>query len=214
MSTQFWLIRHGETDWNVARKLQGWRDIPLNPTGIAQANALALALQPARFPHAIHAVVSSDLSRALETARIGAARFALPVLTDAGLRERNFGVHEGADWEQMKRSAGQPGQLNVRDPQQPIEGGETLLVFQQRVEQAFEALSHQHAGRHVMVFSHGGVIDAVWRRIHGIPLSQPRQFDILNTSINHFRIDAAQSWHELGWGQTAHLAQDALDEIR
>jgi probable phosphoglycerate mutase len=93
----FLYLRHGETDWNAAGLSQGNVDIRLNPTGVAQAAAAADLLRG----RGIHAIVSSPLSRARDTAQMVAAALDLPVTTDADLREVAFGVQEGqpmADW--------------------------------------------------------------------------------------------------------------------
>ena len=93
----FWFLRHGETDWNARGWSQGSVDIPLNPVGIAQAHAAAVQLQG----RGIRSIVSSPLSRALDTAHAVADPLGLPVETDDGLREVSFGVQEGqpmADW--------------------------------------------------------------------------------------------------------------------
>lgn len=214
MDTHFWLIRHGETDWNAMRKLQGWRDIALNETGIQQARVLAQALQTAALRHRIDTVYSSDLVRASETARIATAHFGLPVRTDAGLRERGFGAMEGSDWQSLKHSADVPGAFNIRDPDTPIPDGETLRAFQQRIVDTFQSLAQRLPGNNVMVFSHGGVIDAVWRRLNGVALEVPRPFDIRNTSINCFSIRAGSDWIPGEWGIVDHLEQPALDELR
>ena len=94
-TSHFWLIRHGETAWNAARRLQGWRDIALNNTGVEQARHLARYLSSPDFTGRVDAVVSSDLSRAHETARVAAGHFGHPVITTPLLRERNFGIYEG-----------------------------------------------------------------------------------------------------------------------
>ena len=88
---QILLARHGETDWNRNGRVQGHTDIPLNATGIAQAQALAerLAGEP------LAAVFASDLERARVTAAAVAARHELPVSIDPDLREKNFGSWEG-----------------------------------------------------------------------------------------------------------------------
>ena len=95
--TTILLARHGETDWNVERRVQGHSDTPLNDTGRAQARALAeeLAGEP------IDAVYSSDLVRAHETARIVAAQRGLEVTAIRDLRERNFGTWEGLTDEEI-----------------------------------------------------------------------------------------------------------------
>ncbi len=93
----FWFLRHGETDWNARGLSQGNVDIPLNPTGLAQARSAAALLRH----RGIRAIVASPLSRARVTAEIVAETLSLPVETDDGLREVAFGVQEGqpmTDW--------------------------------------------------------------------------------------------------------------------
>lgn len=87
----FLYLRHGETDWNAAGLSQGNVDIPLNPTGIAQAKAAALTLRN----RGIRSIVSSPLSRARTTAQQVADALSLPVLEDEDLREAAFGAQEG-----------------------------------------------------------------------------------------------------------------------
>lgn len=93
----FWFLRHGETDWNAQGLSQGNVDIPLNPTGVAQARAAAQRLRN----RGIATIVASPLSRARVTAEIAAEALDLPVALDDGLREVRFGVQEGqpmSDW--------------------------------------------------------------------------------------------------------------------
>jgi probable phosphoglycerate mutase len=87
----FWYLRHGETDWNAQGLSQGNVDIPLNPTGVAQARAAAERLRN----RGIASIVSSPLSRARVTAEIAAEALGLPVTVDEGLREVAWGVQEG-----------------------------------------------------------------------------------------------------------------------
>jgi probable phosphoglycerate mutase len=96
-SVPFWYLRHGETDWNAQGLSQGNVDIPLNPTGLAQARSAAQRLRN----RGIATIVSSPLSRARVTAEIAAEALSLPVHIDDDLREVRFGVQEGhpmSDW--------------------------------------------------------------------------------------------------------------------
>lgn len=93
----FWYLRHGETDWNAQGLSQGNVDIPLNPTGLAQARSAAARLRN----HGIATIVSSPLSRARDTAELAGEALSLPVQIDDDLREVRFGVQEGhpmSDW--------------------------------------------------------------------------------------------------------------------
>ena len=91
--TRFFLVRHGETEWNRERRIQGVSDIPLNDTGRAQAAALGDIL----VGHNFDLIVSSPLSRADETARIIAQRLGMPApITVPDLIERNYGEAEGS----------------------------------------------------------------------------------------------------------------------
>ncbi|MGN6209814.1 histidine phosphatase family protein [Asticcacaulis sp.] len=87
----FYVLRHGQTDWNVQMRLQGSTDIPLNETGRAQAHVAAKILAG----EGINRIIASPLSRALETARIVGAVAGLEPVIDGRLIERNFGLFEG-----------------------------------------------------------------------------------------------------------------------
>ena len=100
------LIRHGETDWNRDRRIQGATDIPLNDTGRAQAHQAATALRE-RLDLARVTISSSDLSRARETAEIIAGDLGLEApRTYRGLRERSYGEAEGLDVDEFRRRWG------------------------------------------------------------------------------------------------------------
>lgn len=143
-----WLVRHGETDWNAAGRFQGWTDVPLNENGRTQAGQLREVLAN----HEFAGVWSSDLARAIETARIAVGEPAV----DRRLRELDFGDLEGAVWDQLDKEtkAGLKEFDSFRSP-----GGESAVAF---VDRVFGFLDALEAGRHV-VFAHGGVIRAIAR---------------------------------------------------
>ena len=151
------LTRHGETDWNAERRVQGHTDTPLNETGVAQAQALAEELAGER----IDAVYASDLSRALDTARAVAEPRGLSIETVAGLRERNFGSWEGMLDEEILE----------RFPQArtgPWGDDETPEQLDERVMEALTAIAAKHPDGQVLVVSHGGPLRAALRRC-GLP---------------------------------------------
>jgi broad specificity phosphatase PhoE len=148
--TTILLVRHGETDWNLERRVQGHSDRALNETGRAQARKLADAL--AEEP--IDAVFSSDLLRAHETARIVAERRGLDVTAIPDLRERHFGTWEGlTDDEIFERFPGaKTGTWG---------DGETREEMAQRVLESLRRIAEAHPGGRVLVVSHGGPLRAV-----------------------------------------------------
>lgn len=213
-ATRFWLIRHGETQWNADRRLQGWLDIPLSAAGVEQATRLQGYLAAPAFDATIDVIVTSDLGRAHETARIAAGHFDIPFVFCPELRERSYGIYEGLDWAYLEGKNTGEAMIDFSDPAQDVEQGESLPVFYARIQDAFEGLAARHRGKNVLAFSHGGVVDMVWRRIHGVPLSAPRPAPILNASVNAFSISADNAW-TLGddWGYVGHLTAPALDDV-
>lgn len=211
-NTHFWLIRHGETEWNALKRLQGWLDIPLSETGRKQAVQLRHFLHSNEFGHTIHAVFSSDLSRASETARLAAGEHFGLLQERADLRERCYGIYEGRDWALLNGSDPERPHVNFRELHQAVEGGESLAEFAARIQTAFETLATDYAGKNLMVFAHGGVIDIAWRLSGKVALDAPRPSPIVNTSINQFSINDAGNWSQGVWAQVPHL-DDALDDV-
>lgn len=205
--TDFWIIRHGETDWNAERRLQGWRDIPLNPNGIAQAQTLNAHLQGC-FSDATPAhIYTSDLQRAYHTALPYAQSCNKPIHRLPGLRERNYGVLEGQLWSELT------GLDSARNHNQAIEldrdehKAEDLATFYTRIRQTLNALAQKHRNETVMIVSHGGAIDMMWRAAGKLTPDAPRQFTQRNTSINRLRIINDDSWQIVSWADTSHLPQ-------
>lgn len=211
-TSNFWLIRHGETAWNAAMRLQGWRDIALNKAGIEQAQQLGRYLSSPQFNDRIDVIISSDLSRALDTATIATAHLGNQVETVPSLRERNFGIYEGRTLVMQENGRAGLPDFDLRCPHTPVKDGETLTAFAQRIHDAFDTLANKHAGRNIMVFAHGGVIDIVWRRLNQLGLNAFRREPILNASINRFSILTDRTWQMQDWGRVCHLAAETADQ--
>jgi probable phosphoglycerate mutase len=201
VATRVCLIRHGETDWNVEKRIQGHTDIPLNETGQAQALAMAFNAAHQRF----HAIYSSDLVRTLETAKGLAQREDMEVILLPQLRERHYGLFQGITAEQGARlyPAAYAHYL-ARDLDYDFETGESLRMFAQRVEDAIDWLVRHHSGQTIAAVSHSGVLDVVYRRATGRPLSTPRDFVIPNCALNWFHFDG-HGWHLESWADRHHL---------
>lgn len=150
------LVRHGETDANVAGTWQGATDNPLNPHGRAQAEALARHVA-VHYPN-ISAVYTSPLRRARETAQIVAHYLGqIPIREDPGLAEYNLGAWEGLTYEELRYEKRLWDRMRT-DPHWAPPGGESAYQFATRVLDAFRRIARRHPGETILVVSHGGAI--------------------------------------------------------
>lgn len=168
--TAFALVRHGETDWNRARRIQGSTDIPLNDTGRAQAAATGELLQGRQWSR----IVASPLSRAAETAAIIASAVGMPdPELDAAFVERNYGDAEGFTG----------AELDERFPDgAEVPGRESREAVAERVVEALHRLAAEHPGESIIVVAHGGVIRSVLETVAPGRHREP----ITNGSVHSF----------------------------
>lgn len=173
--TDLYLVRHGETEWNRQRRVQGLTDIPLNDTGREQARRTGVLLT--RRP--VARVVASPLSRTRETAEIIAAQLGLgaPELRDAFV-ERDYGTAEGLDFQEIE--ARYP-------PGMEVPGRESREDVAARVIPALQALAREQPGEAIVVVSHGGAIRAA------LLTAEPdgRFGPISNGSVHSFHVDGS-----------------------
>ena len=204
--TELIVIRHGKTAWNLEQRIQGSTDIELHPLGIRQAEALADRLAQEEF----HAIYSSDLKRAYQTAALIAGKTQHRVIPHAGLRERNFGVFEGMTatdiqerypegWERFKNW----------DPDYAAPKGISLRDYQQTSVKSLEDIARKHPGERLVVVTHGGFLSGLMRHTLQIPFSTPSRFKGLNTALNTF-VFHENTWTLQTWGDINHLRE--IDE--
>ncbi|HEY2811343.1 MAG TPA: histidine phosphatase family protein [Rhabdochlamydiaceae bacterium] len=143
--TTLYLVRHGQTDWNVQGKLQGHADIPLNKAGRAEAVGLSEKISEIDFDICF----SSDLQRAIETARILGATRPLTIKTVPALRERNFGLWEGRLFSEL---------LEYEKGGQPFPNIESDGEIQKRIFPLLNEIASSYPGATVLIVTHGGVI--------------------------------------------------------
>lgn len=209
--TEIWFIRHGETAWNRAGRLQGWQDIELNAAGREQAAQLATHMSTVE--QTFDALYSSDLQRAYATAEPLSTALELRIRTEPGLRERGFGILEGMELARIDElSPNVAAARTSRDPHIPIEGGESLGQFQARVISTIDDLAQRHTGERILAVAHGGVLDIIWRHASGVALDGPRPVPLLNASINLIAIEDRQ-WRVVEWGNVAHLEAESASDI-
>ncbi len=167
-SRLLFLFRHGETDWNREGRLQGRSDVPLNRTGLAQAEALAERLRA----HKLDAVLSSDLLRAWTTGRIVAKALGVPIFREAGLRETDVGDAEGLLWAEAKIRFGE--ELTERwftADNVCFPGGETGRQTRERGFAALRRFIASEPYRRIGVSTHGAMVRQLMK--HVLPPGSP-----------------------------------------
>ena len=202
------MIRHGETAWNAEGRVQGQTDVPLSPVGEAQARALCHALAGERFI----ALYASDLSRVRQTAAPAAARLGLPVRLEPRLRERHYGKFETLTYaEARERLPEDYARFRAKELDYDFGSGESLRNFYARAVACVTDIARRHVGDAVLVFTHGGVLEMVYRHAHGRGLSDARDFEIPNAALNWIEVGAA-GWRVREWARVEHLDR-ALDDL-
>jgi probable phosphoglycerate mutase len=209
-ATRILAIRHGETLWNVDTRIQGHLNIDLNETGRWQAERVGYAL--AEEP--IHAIYSSDLQRAFETAQAIAtapARLAAKtpsperVTPHLQLRERHFGHLQGKTWAEIETEYPDECKLwRGRDPHWAPKGGESLTALRERIRNCVDALASQHLGEQIVLVAHGGVMDALYRLATNQSVEAPRTWHLGNAAINRL-LWTPQGLSLVGWGDVSHF---------
>ena len=207
MATRIIAIRHGETDWNVATRLQGHTDIALNARGVWQAERAAKALAD----EDIAAIYASDLSRAHTTAKAIARHHPhlAPVTTDTGLRERGFGIFEGQTYAEVEtRWPEESRRWKHREPDFAPPGGESPVQVHARVQRTINALATGHMGQQIVVVAHGGVLDMLYRLATQQDIRAPRSWDLNNAAINRL-LWTPDGLTLVGWADDSHLEDDS-----
>lgn len=211
--TTILLIRHGETAWNAEKRLQGHLDIALNAEGERQAAQLGAVLAAERIDH----IVSSDLKRARQTAEAVARGRAVPVVTDPALRERCYGGFEGLLYTEIAaRFPREFAAWQARDVDAVLppgsRQGESFRAFYERVSGAIAAHAAAHPGKTIALVAHGGVLECAYRQAQALSLETPRDFQVLNASVNRFVVEEG-ALRLLSWGEVEHLRPAVLDDL-
>ncbi|RYY93603.1 MAG: histidine phosphatase family protein [Comamonadaceae bacterium] len=200
--TELVLIRHGETEMNRELRFQGHVNVALNAIGLEQARRLAARMTGEQAD----AVYVSDLLRARQTAEPIAATLALDPLIEAGLREQGFGRVDGMRVDDIKAQHPEAWEGWLRfDEDFSMPEGESTRQFHARVMDAVQRLVATHPGQRLVVVTHGGVLDMIYRTARSLGLAGPRQADIPNAGVNRVRVRDT-GIDILDWADTRHLA--------
>lgn len=186
--THIYLVRHGETDWNIERKLQGSTDIPLNDQGRSQAASLQQHFENVTFD----AAYSSDLIRAKETAEIICKQKKLPVNIHKALRERSWGNHEGQTFDSLRLKYGALFQPLIEDydykaddVHPDLHQVESYASAVQRAIDYLMKIQQHYLGKSILVVSHGGILKGV---LLSLNLPQFKNFYVNNTAYVHLEV--------------------------
>lgn len=154
------MTRHGQTDWNLQKRVQGRVDIPLNKTGIEQAKITSQKLKNEK----IDIIVCSPLIRAKKTAEIINEKLHCPIIYEENIAERDFGELEGKLTSEFDFSTFWNYQKNVK-----YEKAENIKKFFKRVYQTLDKIIAQYPEKNILIVSHGGVSVPVYCYFNGIP---------------------------------------------
>ncbi len=208
MSTQIWMIRHGETAWNATGRWQGNAPVPLSDVGLAQSAALGhyLAAQGVQFA----ALYSSNLTRAMQTAQAVAAALHLDIRPEPLLREVDLGDWQGMTreeamaWDSVRFAAFHADPVNAPHP-----NGESRRQLQIRARTAFDHIATRHRDQTVALVSHGGTLGTLVESLFG-KINRP---SLSNTSLTIVEQEhAGTPWRLVQVAWTPHLNGAAIGE--
>jgi probable phosphoglycerate mutase len=206
--TQVIIVRHGQTRWNIQKIRQGHLDSELTERGVVQARALGQRLARENFV----ALYSSDLGRAVQTARMITDITGHEIITDKRLRERHLGIFQGLSGDEIKAKHPEEYRLHrTLGPDYVIPGGESVRQQVARNVLCLDEIATRHAGEKVVVVTHGGVVSGLFRHVLDIPLEAPRRFEFVNAGLNVFAYEDG-TWMLRTWGDVSHLDPGAATE--
>jgi probable phosphoglycerate mutase len=208
-ATRIIAVRHGETAWNVATRIQGQLDIGLNARGRWQAAQVAQALRG----EPLQAAYASDLARAWDTAQAIAQASAVGLTAHRGLRERGFGEFEGLTHADIEaRWPEHALRWRQRDPHWAPPSGESLAELRDRIRHTLDELASAHVGQQIVLVAHGGVLDVLYRLATGQAAEAPRNWQLGNATINRL-LWTPEGLSLVGWSDASHLeSEPVLDE--
>jgi valyl-tRNA synthetase len=161
--SKWFLVRHGETDYNKEHRIHGQSDVPLNEIGRTQARSVATLLKEEK----IDAIISSDLARAKETADIIGKEVGVKVFLEKRLRETHFGVLEGQLIDDVDKRYGK----FTERPYKSL-GAEAFEEVEKRAMEALREHQNNHEYKNVVVVTHGGIINLIRKNIKKLTLEE------------------------------------------
>lgn len=188
--SHLYLIRHGETDWNVAGRIMGTQPVPLNANGRRQAAELAAVLAELHKKQRLAALYASPLLRTVQTAELLASSCAVTVTTDERLKEIGVGDWEGRYWRDLDH---EPIRLHwySRPHDTRFPNGESLGDVQTRAVTAVAEALDRHRGGAIALVSHGDVLRAILAHFLGTELEPMRRLRFDHASLTALHLTGA-----------------------
>lgn len=179
----WFFVRHGETDWNVERRIQGHQGASLNERGREQARETARQLEDSN----VDLIISSDLARARETAKIIGKELDVEVIFDEALRERRYGVFEG----KTSNEVGEESLKKLREYDYTPDGGESLAMLEKRAHDALLRHKNKHRHKNIVIVSHGSALKSLLGKLKNASLDEMKDIIIQNAVPIHFSLTEA-----------------------
>jgi uncharacterized phosphatase len=189
--TTICLIRHGETDWNALGKLQGRTDIPLNPTGIRQAEECREFFKTSKWD----VMITSPLKRAKQTAEIINEGINIPFVEMGDFAERSFGGAEGMTLDEI---------LAVY-PDKKYPNQEDKDALNKRIMTGLQKINHSYPEARVLLVAHGAVINSILTHLSNGEIGSGKT-KLLNACISNIHFHQEQ-WNIVEYNQVSHLSQ-------
>lgn len=196
------LIRHGETDWNIERRIQGHTDTALNARGLEQSERLAARLAA---EERIDAMYSSSLSRARVTAEIIAKKIGVEPVFDERLIEKHLGELEGMSFAEIQENYPDIARQWSESTQEfSLPGEETPAILQKRVRAFLDEIKARHIGSRVAIVSHGGTINMLVSTLLDLDINRRWPFWFDNASVSYVDLTGPRARLRL-LNDTCHL---------
>lgn len=178
---RIYLVRHGESEWNCLKKVQGQKDVPLTEKGRKQAEKIADRL----YNEDIDKIYSSDLKRAFDTAKIIGDNLKLDININNSFREIKFGIWEGISKEELITKYYTEHVLWMKEPHKlELKGAETLLDLQKRTMDGIDEISKTSHDKSVLVVSHSAAIKTIILGLLDMDISYYSKISLGNVSLN------------------------------
>ncbi len=196
-----YIVRHGETIWNLEGRIQGYSDSPLTETGKEQARVTGLFLKS----FGIEEIHTSDLGRAVHTATIINNSLNVNIIKNDTLREGNYGILEGEKFKDIPVKFPKVySKMKDKDLFFVIPGGESISGYTQRVVSAILSIAKKTEKDKILIVIHGGLLGKILYHVLGIDFKEERKFSIDNCAINIFTWSGEKLFLKT-WGFAEHL---------